>query len=86
MGIALVIDNTLWSGAIVAFAVLAVVGLALSLSRHRNPWPLLMGVSGCAIITYTMFGSYSRTIEIFGFAVLCGASLWDWRLRRSLKC
>lgn len=48
MGIALVVDYALWAGAIVAFAILAVVGIALGLRAHHRPWPLLLGAIAVA--------------------------------------
>ncbi len=86
MGVALVVDNALWAGAIVGFAALAVVGIALGIMRHRQPWPLLIGVIGAGVIAYAMFVHYDRVIELAGFAILCGASFWDWRLRQTRSC
>lgn len=82
MGIALAVNDTLWAGAIVMFAMLAVVGIALGLQAHHRPLPLLLGIIGAGAITYTMYVNYDRTIELAGFALLCGAAVWDWRLRR----
>lgn len=82
MGVALAVNDALWAGAIVAFAVLAVLGIALGLRVHRQPWPLLLGAFGAGVIAYTMYINYDRAIELAGFALLCGAALWDWRLRR----
>lgn len=82
MGIALAVNDTLWAGAIVMFAMLAVVGIALGLQAHHRPLPLLLSIIGAGAITYTMYVNYDRTVELAGFAVLCGAAVWDWRLRR----
>lgn len=82
MGIALAVDDALWAGAIVAFAMLAVVGIAVGLRAHHRPWPLLLGAIGAGAITYTMYFNYDRAIELSGFALLSAAAVWDWRLRR----
>jgi len=79
LGITIAINNTIWAGAIVAFAVLAVIGLALGYRRHRNPAPLIIGLTGAALISYTMFADYSRVIELTGFALLSLAAFLDWR-------
>jgi len=86
LGVVLVVDDALWAGAIVAFAVLAVAGIALGLLRHRQPWPLVLGAAGAAVIAYTMYVHYDRMVELAGFAILCGAALWDWRLRHASAC
>ena len=81
LGVAIAVNNTLWAGAIVAFAALAVVGLGAGLMRHRKPWPLLTGGTGAAVIAYAMYVHYDRTIEISGFLLLSLAALWDWRIK-----
>ena len=83
MGIALVVDDALWAGAIVAFAMLAVVGIGLGLQAHHRPWPLLLGDIGAGAITYTMYFNYDRATELTGYALLCAAAAWDWRLCRA---
>lgn len=82
LGIAIVVNEALWAGAIVAFAVLAVAGLGLGVVRHRRPWPILIGGLGVVILAYAMYVQYARSSELAGFVLLCLAALWDWRLRR----
>jgi hypothetical protein len=82
IGIAIVLDEALWAGAIVVFAALAVGGLGLGLLRHRQPWPFLIGILGAVAIGYAMYVQYVRSIELSGFVLLCLAAFWDWRLRR----
>jgi lipopolysaccharide export LptBFGC system permease protein LptF len=80
--IPIALNETIWAGAIVLFAVLAVVGLGFAFARHRHAGPLLLGGLGAAVLTYAMYGHYTRLTELAGFALLCLAALWDWRLRR----
>lgn len=49
--------------------------------RHRNPWPVVIGGLGTAIIAYAMYIQYDRAVEISGFVLLSLAALWDRRLR-----
>ena len=82
LGIAVAINNTLWAGAIVAFAGVAVVGLGLGLRCHGKVWPIVIGAAGAAIIAYVMLVQYDRVIEFSGFILLSLAAFWDWRLKR----
>ena len=81
LGIAIALNEALWTGAIVTFAALAVGGLGFGLSRHRQPWPILVGGLGAVTLGYVMYVQYDRLIELAGFALLCLAAYWDWRLR-----
>ncbi len=82
-GIAISVDNTLWAGAIVAFAVLAVIGLGFGALRHKSRWPMMLGVFGTVIIIYVMYVQYDRAVEISGFILLAYAAFWDWQLKKS---
>ena len=79
LGTSIVVNETLWAGAIVAFAAIATVGLGLGLTRHRQPWPILVGGFGAAAIGYVMYVQYDRLIEVAGFLLLSVAAIWDWR-------
>ena len=83
LGVAIALDETLWAGAIVATAALAVGGLAVGATRNRHVWPLLIGGLGAAVIGYAMYVQYSRVTEVSGFILLSTAVFWDWRLRNS---
>lgn len=82
LGVSMVINAAAWAGAIVVFAGLTAVGIALGLRRHRRPAPVVLALSGFALIAWAMLGRYGRTSEITGFALLAAATAWDWRLRR----
>ena len=82
LGIAIALDERLWAGTIVALAALAVGGLAIGFFRHRQLWPLLIGGLGAAAVGFAMSVQYVRLVELAGFALLCVAAVWDWRLRR----
>jgi len=81
-GIAIALNNTLWAGAIVAFAGIAVIGLGLGLLHHHKVWPLLIGGLGAGIIVYVMYVQYDRVVEFSGFILLSLAAFWDWRLKK----
>ena len=83
LGVAIVLDEALWAGAIVTFAALALGGLALGLIRHRKPWPTLLGGLGVLALGYAMYVQYDRLTELAGFVLLSIAAFWDWRIRRA---
>jgi MerC mercury resistance protein len=82
LGVAIALDEALWAGAIVAFAALAVGGLVVGFSHHRQVWPLVIGGLGALAVGYAMYVHFVRLIELSGFVLLCAGSVWDWRLRR----
>ncbi len=83
LGLTIAINNAIWAGAIVVFAIIAVIGLAFGLSRHHRLSPFIMGILGTDLIIYTMLAEYSRVIELSGFALLALAAFLDWRIKRS---
>src|SRR3546814_19152725 len=60
LSIRIVLDEALWGGSIVAFVLVAVVGLAFGARRHRMLWPLAIGAVGALAIVYTMTVSYDQ--------------------------
>jgi len=85
LGITIAVNNAIWAGAIVGFAVLAVIGLALGYRRHHKPAALIIGLTGAALISYTMLADYSRVIELSGFALLALAAFWDRRVKAEIS-
>lgn len=85
LGVHLRIPSALWAGAIISFAMIAVLGLALGARQHRALWPLAVGTIGAAALAYAMFVSYDRFVEIGGFLLLGLAAVADWRRRREQR-
>lgn len=81
-GIAISVNETVWSGAIVGCSAIAVVGLGRGFLRHRHVGALILGTVGILAIAWVMLGVYSRTLEIAGFAALMAAALLDRRMYR----
>jgi len=79
LGLSLAVDERVWAGAISVFAALAAVAIAASYRRRHSIGPGAVAVGGLALILWVMYGSYSRIIELAGFALLIVATLWDWR-------
>jgi arsenite methyltransferase len=85
LGFSITLNESLWAGSIILFALVSVLGLSISLRVHHNLSPLLIGCLGTGLIAYVMTIEYHLTIEIFGFVILCSAVLWDWKIQRRLK-
>ena len=81
LGITIDINTGIWAAAITFFAWLAVAGVAGSFKQHRTVGPLIIAAVGAVLITLAMFVSYSRIIEIVGFAGLVFAALWERYLK-----
>jgi len=89
-GVAITLNETIWAGAVVGFAWLALVGLLIGRRRHGSFRPMALAAAGVAMITFTMVVDYERIIELVGFAFLGTGMLLDWRRtrgrdRRSVK-
>ena len=91
MGVTLALNVDIWAGVIVAFALLAVIGVTLGYRRHRNANPVRLAVIGAALVIWAMYGADaivdllgvpSTIVEIAGFAALMASAYWDWRLKR----
>jgi hypothetical protein len=82
LGVTLAIHKGVWAGPISLFALLALFGVALGYRVHRGIAPLVFAALGAGAILRAMFGSYSRVVELMGFAGLITGSIWDWRLKK----
>lgn len=94
MGISLAINVHVWAAAIVLFAVVALLGIALTYRSHHHPGPLCVAIPGTLFIVLAMYGSNlldsrlgvsPRAVELLGFAALAVAAIWDWRLKTGGK-
>jgi hypothetical protein len=92
MGVSLAINVHVWAAAIVAFALLAALGVGLGYRRHRKLGPVVVAFVGALLVIWAMYGSEtipalfgfpSRVIELIGFAGLIAAAAWDWRLKKA---
>lgn len=82
LGVAISLNEVVWAGAIVLFAVLAFIALLIRWRGHRSSAPVLLAGIGLLLIAFTMLVSYERIIELVGFAFLCAGTLLDWRSGR----
>ena len=91
MGITLGLNVHIWALVILAFALLAVVGLALGYRRHSSSGPLVLGIVGTLVVIFSTYGSRiiattgipRDAVEIVGFAILLAGAVWDWQLKKA---
>ncbi|WP_111748556.1 MerC family mercury resistance protein [Salinisphaera orenii] len=77
LGVAVSVDGTIWSGAIIGLALAAVGGLALGVSRHQKIRPVVTGGFGVVILSYAFYVRYSHWTELVGFTLLAAAVFRD---------
>jgi SAM-dependent methyltransferase len=83
IGMTVPVDPMLWTAAIIALLLLALLGLALNARAHRRIDPLLIGIGGALLVGYALIGHYDWRIEAAGFATMLVAALWDRRIYRA---
>lgn len=67
------------------FAILTLAGLALSVRRHRNFGPLIVGTLSCAALAYHFYSAFSLIALYIGLFGLIGATLWNYLSTRRSK-
>lgn len=82
IGVSIKIDETTMTKLISGLLVIALGGMGYSYSVHKHPGPLLLSVASAALLLWVFFGSYSKPLELAGFALLIVASIWDFRTKR----
>jgi ubiquinone/menaquinone biosynthesis C-methylase UbiE len=83
VGMTVPVDPVPWTAAIVAFLLLALLGLALNARAHRRIDPLLIALGGALLVGYALIGHYDWRVEAAGFAAMFVAALWDRRVYRA---
>ena len=82
MGISMGVNENIWAGAIIFFAVAASVVTAIGIRKHGSVWPFAVSIAGAGILIYTMCVNYSVVTELIGFVVLGVAAWMDYNARR----
>jgi hypothetical protein len=92
IGISLNVNEGLWAGAIVLFALLTLLAVGAALLTllavganyciYKKKSPILVSTIGVILISWVMFVSFNRIIEIIGFIGLIIAAIWDRHLKK----
>ena len=81
LGVSVALNEKAWAAATSVLALLAAIIIVVSSRRRRIFPPAIVAVIGLVLILCTMYGAYSRILELIGFAVLIAATALDWRVR-----
>lgn len=65
------------------FALLAIVGLALSYRKHRRLGPLMVALLSGSALVYVFYYSWTVDLLYAGLLGLVAASVWNWFCSRS---
>jgi hypothetical protein len=82
IGISLNVNEGLWAGAIVLFALLTLLAVGANYCIYKKKSPILVSTIGVILISWVMFVSFNRIIEIIGFIGLIIAAIWDRHLKK----
>jgi len=82
IGVSVDIDEAILVKLITGLLIVALSGMLYSWRSHRHPGPLLLSLSAAALLFWVFYGSYSKSLELTGFALLVIASLWDFRAKK----
>ena len=82
IGVTVTVNEGLVIQIITGLLVVALLGMAYSFRLHRHLGPPLLTVAAAAVVVWVLYGAYSRTLEIVGYAGLVAASIWDFRVKR----
>lgn len=82
VGVSIEIDEGFMIKMISGLLFFALAGMAYSFRAHRRPGPLLLSIASAALLSWVFFGSYSKPLELIGFAALVFASVWDFCVKK----
>ncbi|VAW68603.1 hypothetical protein MNBD_GAMMA09-2690 [hydrothermal vent metagenome] len=82
IGVSVDIDEAVMVKFITALLIVALLGMLYSWRSHRHPGPLILSLSAAALLFWVFYGSYSKSLELTGFALLVIASIWDFRAKK----
>lgn len=76
-GISLDLHEGARAAVIVTFAWIAVLAIGVNIPRYKSFVPFILADMGAVLVSWVMLVSFSRGLEILGFAMLTVAALRD---------
>jgi hypothetical protein len=71
--------------AVQGFALVAVIGLVLAASKHRQFGPFILGAIATLALFFAFHARFSALVIYCGLAGLCAASVWNYLISRKVK-
>ncbi len=81
-GVSLMLNETVWAGAIALFTLLTTATAILGARLHGARGPAALAIAGTGLVLYALFVDYHTLVELAGFLVLAAAVGWDLYVRR----
>lgn len=85
LGIRLMLNESVWSGAIVLFTVLTALAMLPGIRVHGARMPAALAAAGAALILHALLVDYDMLIEFAGFVLLAIAVFRDVYLHRRVR-
>ena len=82
IGVSVDIDEATLVKLVTGLLILALLGMVYSWRIHRHPDPMLISLGSATLLLWVFYGSYSKPLELTGFALLVVASVWDFRVKK----
>lgn len=82
IGVSVELDEATLVKLITGLLILALSGMVYSWRMHRYPGPLIVSLGAAGILLWVFYGSYSKPLELMGFALLVIAAIWDFRAKK----
>jgi len=85
LGVRLVLDESVWAGAIILFIALTVLAVLPGYRAHGGRLPMVTAVVGAGLILHALLIDYNALVELAGFVALVAAALRDASLHRRVQ-
>lgn len=83
IGVSVEINEGMLVKLITVLLLISLTGMSYSYRLHRHAGPLLLSLAAAAVLLWVFYCSYSKPLELTGFAALVIASAWDFRAKKS---
>lgn len=87
LGSVLALVSPFFAPALLILIGISLIGFLLSFRTHKNPLPLILTVIAGGLMYYGRYINYNNTSAYLGGALLIGAIILDWWVRRhNMEC
>lgn len=82
VGVSVDVNEVVLVKVVTGLLVLALGGMYLSYRVHRKLGPLVLSICAAGLLLWVFYGTYSKPLELIGFAMLVTTSVWDFRTKK----